>query len=400
MTELKLKVAYQPIASLHAHERNPRKIDEVDFERLKEIIRKFPTFLEVRPILANSSGRVFAGNMRLRAATALGMTEVPVAVVDVSPEEEAELMIRDNVQNGRWDYEILGADFEMADLERYGVDLSDFGNKNTAPVQSVPPPSIPAEITSKLGEIYQLGPHRLLCGSATDKEGVIKLFDGHHAAITFTSPPYNAGKSETLSGNTHTTDNKYQEYDDGGDEDAWANLMTGYFAVARLVSDYVFTNVQSLAGNRTALWKWAGSVAEYFCDIAFWDKGHTAPAMAEKVMNSVVELVFIHSDKKPNRAIRTAEKFRGTVDNIFRIPPQHKNEFADVHAATFPVELPHAFIDTFTKPGDIVYEPFAGTGTTMIAAEQLGRKCYMVELDPRYCDVIRQRYEDFKNRDE
>ncbi len=391
-----LKIEYKPVSFLKTHERNPRKIDEADFERLKASIADNPDFFEVRPILCTPAGRVFAGNMRLRAALALGMQEVPVAVMDVSPEKEKELMVRDNVANGKWDYEILGADFEVGDLERYGVDLSDFGVKNTAPVQDAPAGAPPAEVISKLGEIYEIGPHRLLCGSATDEEAVARLFDGHRAAITFTSPPYNAGTSETLSGNTHTTDNKYQEYDDGGDEDTWGELMAGYFKVALRFSDYVFTNVQALAGNRTAIWKWAGSVAEHFCDVAIWDKGHTAPAMAEKVMNSAFEFIFIHAGKKPNRAIRTAPAFRGTVDNIFRFPPQHKNEFSDVHAATFPIELPHAFIDTFTKEGDIVFDPFAGTGTSMIAADQLGRKCYMVELDPRYCDVIRQRYEDFK----
>lgn len=391
-----LKIEYKPVSFLKAHERNPRNIRERDFEVLKQSIRDNPEYFEVRPILATPTGRVFAGNMRLRAALALGMQEVPVAIMDVSPEKERELMIRDNVQNGQWDHDILGADFEMGELEAWGVDLTDFGVKNTAPVQSPPVPEPPAEVISKLGEVYDIGPHRLLCGSATDEAAIARLFDGHRAAITFTSPPYNAGKSEALSGNTHSGDNKYQEHDDDMEQGDWLELMAGYMREALRVSDYVFTNVQSLAGNRTALWEWAGRNAEGFCDVAIWDKGHAAPAMAENVMNSVFEFIFIHALKKPNRAIRTAEKFRGTLDNIFRIPPQHKNEFSEVHAATFPVELPHAFIDNFTKPGDIIFDPFAGTGTTMIAADQLGRRCFMVELDPRYCDVIRQRYEDFK----
>lgn len=128
-----LKIEYTPVSTLKTHERNPRKIDEEDFERLKKSIIDNPDFFEVRPILATSTGRVFAGNMRLRAALAIGMEEVPVAIMDVTPERERELMIRDNVANGKWDYEILGADFEAAELEAYGVDTSDFGTPSFKP---------------------------------------------------------------------------------------------------------------------------------------------------------------------------------------------------------------------------------------------------------------------------
>ena len=125
-----IKTEYKPISFLKAHTRNPRKIEDKDFAVLKESIKANPDYFEVRPILCKPDGTVFAGNMRLRAAVALGMEQVPVAIMDIPDARVRELMIRDNIQNGQWDADILGADFEIGELQLWGYDLDAFGEKN------------------------------------------------------------------------------------------------------------------------------------------------------------------------------------------------------------------------------------------------------------------------------
>lgn len=126
-----IRVEYVGVSLLKNHDRNPRRIDEQDFEILKTSIKDNPAYFEVRPILCTPDYVVFAGNMRLRAAKALGLKEVPVAVMDIPEDKQRELMVRDNVSNGVWDADILGADYEIAELKGWGYDP--IGSSNMTP---------------------------------------------------------------------------------------------------------------------------------------------------------------------------------------------------------------------------------------------------------------------------
>jgi DNA modification methylase len=260
------------------------------------------------------------------------------------------------------------------------------------------PDAVPENVKTrcKAGDLWQLGEHRLLCGDSTKKEDVTRLMAGEKADITFTSPPYNAGKSESLSGNTHTKGNKYiGGHNDDMDGGSWLSLIQISLEMSRKVSSFQFYNLQQLAGNKIELIDLLYANRKYFADVAIWDKQNTAPAMAENVMNSQFEYVFIFScEKSPNRAIRTGN-FRGNVSNVYSGNPQRNNEFSDTHAATFPVDFPEHFISKFANIEKTVYEPFCGSGTTIIACEKTNRKCYGMEIDPHYCDVIIKRWEDF-----
>jgi DNA modification methylase len=248
----------------------------------------------------------------------------------------------------------------------------------------------PTEAITVLGDLYEIGEHRLLCGDSTDSDAVAKLMNGQKANLSFTSPPYNAGKSEALSGNTHTTDNKYNEYNDNQTKDVYLDLLIGFTNNALLFSEYLICNIQSLAGNKIALIEYLHEYKNNIIDIVIWDKVYGQPAMAENVMNSVWEyMFFISSKEKATRAIPNAN-FRGTVDNIYRGKPNRNNEFSKVHAAVFPIDLPQWGMQ-FTKEKDIILDQFTGSGTTMVAAHQLKRKCYGIELDPKYADVIVKR---------
>jgi DNA modification methylase len=225
-----------------------------------------------------------------------------------------------------------------------------------------------------------------------------KLMDGEIADFMFTSPPYNAGDSEKLSGNTHTDDNKYATYRDDKTSDEYLDLLCGFTNSWLHCTKVMAINLQQLAGNKVAFIEYLNHYKNNFIDMAIWHKGHGAPAMAKNVMNSTFEyIIFLSQEQNPSRAFKISD-FRGTVKNVYEAPPNRNNEFSSVHAATFPLHLPEWAITTFTQNKTIIADCFGGTGTTLIACEKLGRKSRLMELDPKYCDVIVKRWEDFTGK--
>lgn len=229
--------------------------------------------------------------------------------------------------------------------------------------------------------------HFVMCGDST--KDTDKLFDT--ATIAFTSPPYNVGHNLGYKGK----DSKYNESDDNDD---WLNLLSTFQAVQEQKTEFQFINLQFLANNKRQTLEFLFSNVDKFVDVIFWKKLQVAPAMAENVVNSQVECIWVfRNDDKPSRAINTG-KFRGNVTNIVETSSASaENDNADIHNATMPVELASYFVKNFTQKGDSVYDAFIGTGTTLIACEQTDRTCYGMELDPKYTDVIRRRYWKFVN---
>jgi len=384
-----MKTEIISIDLIKSNESNPRFIKDENFEKLVNSIKSFPEMMLIRPLVIDETNTVLGGNMRLKACIELGKTEVPVVrVEDLTEDQKKEFIIKDNVGFGSWDWDILANEWDAEELEEWGLDLPGFVVAEELEAKD-DDYEMPDEIQTDIviGDLFEIGEHRLLCGDSTDSDQVAKLMNGEKADIAFTSPPYNAGKSESLSGNTHTTDNKYNEYNDNQNQSDYLNLLIGFTNNAILFSEYLICNIQSLAGNKVALIDYLYKYKNNFIDVAIWDKGHGAPAMAENVMTSTWEyMFFISSKEKATRAIPNAG-FRGTVPNVYRGKPQRNNEFSNVHAATFPIDLPEWALQ-FTKQGDIIIDQFLGTGTTMVAAHQLKRKCYGMELDPKYCQVI------------
>ena len=376
------------VASIKSNPKNPRLIKDDKFKKLVKSIKDFPEMESVRPIVVNKDMIILGGNMRYKAMIECGYKEVNVEVVDWSEQKQNEFIIKDNVGFGEWEWDEIANSWDMEELEGWGLDLPLFDFKELEAEEDdydVPDGGLATDIV--IGDLFEIGEHRLLCGDSTDSDQVAKLMNGQKADLSFTSPPYNAGKSEALSGNTHTIDNKYNEYNDNQTKDNYLDLLTGFTNNALLNSDYLICNIQSLAGNKIALIEYLYQYKDNFIDVAIWDKGHGAPAMAENVMTSAWEYMFFISSKdKASRAIPNAN-FRGTVPNIYRGKPNRNNEFSNVHAATFPIDLPEWSLQ-FTKENDIILDQFLGTGTTMVASHQLKRKCYGMELDPKYCQVI------------
>lgn len=370
-----------------------------------------------RSIVTDKDGRVIAGNKTLEAAADIGLK---IRVVETTGQElvvvqRNDLDLSDDTGQARklayydnragetglaWDAEIL-----LADLNN-GVDLSGMFNAEELDalldglIEKEPVTDAGAQVDkaaelqkqwgTSLGQIWQLGKHRLACGDCTDKATVERLMQGERAAITFTSPPYNAGETptETQSGKA----SKYKDDEDSKDDDDYLGLLSKFTDAALSFSDYVFVNIQMLSGNKKALISYLFNLLDNLADISIWDKVNAQPAMAHRVMDSRFEFVIVFSHGG-TRAIGTRD-FRGMVHNVYTGQPQRNNEYADSHSATFPLELPSHFIKTFTNSNDIVLEPFCGTGTTLMACEQLARQCRAVEISPAYCAVILQRFAD------
>ena len=345
--------------------------------------------LEKRPIVVDEDMVVLGGNMRLKACKSAGLFEVWVDIAEGwTQEQKDEFIIKDNVGFGEWDWDILANEWDVGELAEWGLDLPDMFDDVEPEAEEddyTEPDNMQVDVV--LGDLIEIGEHRLLCGDSTDSDQVAKLMNNVRASIAFTSPPYNAGKSEALSGNTHTKDNKYNEYNDNQKQSDYLDLLIEFTNNALINADYLICNIQSLAGNKVSLIDYLHHYKNNFIDVAIWDKGNGAPIIAENVMTNVWEYLFFISPKEnATRAIPNAN-FRGSVQNIYRGKPNTNNKFSNLHAATFPIDLPEWALQ-FINYNDIILDQFLGTGTTMVAAHQLNRKCYGMELDPKYCQVI------------
>lgn len=391
-----MEIVQVKITDLKPAEYNPRQLTKDQHKHLTESIKRFGL---VDPIIVNKHpdrlNVVIGGHQRLKIAAELNLKKIPVVYIELELEKEKELNLRLNKNLGEWDFDAMANNFDPEFLFDIGFSEHDLKfNPYPDEEKDDEVPEIPDEPKSKYGEIYQLGQHRLMCGDATKKEDVEKLMDGKNADIVFTSPPYNAGNN-ALGGNKNKIDNRYETYDDKKSQSDWKDLINQSLHIWRNHSTYQFYNIQQLAGNKKSFWEFIYENVEYLADVAIWNKGSGQPAMAKNVMNSRYEYIFIFSrEKEPSRAINTAN-FRGKVSNVVEIKRDEHNKNSKIHAATFPVSFPTYFIKNFTGINNIVADSFIGVGSTLISCEKTGRICYGMELDPKYCDVIRKRYEEY-----
>ena len=403
-----MKITTKLVTELIPYVKNSRTHSD---DQVAQIAASIKEFGWTNPILVDGDNGIIAGHGRLMAARKLGYKDVPtIELADLTETQKKAYIIADNrlALNAGWDNEMLKLEFddlaEMGfDLELTGFSLDEIDALN--PVELTEGltdedaiPEVLENPKTKLGDIYQLGNHRLMCGDSTSIDAVDKLIDGQKADICFTSPPYALGKSVALSGNKSMKkkESAYETHKD--DSDSWANLMDGWWSASLSAVNYGWVvNVQPLAGNKRKLMHWISDRADQLCDIVTWDKGHAAPQMASGVMASRYEWMIILGSENASRAV-PCSNWRGTIQSVYDAPPQRNNEFSSIHAATMPVHVPLWVMEKLCNTAKSVYEPFCGTGTTMIAAEKLKKTCFAMELDPKYCDVIVKRWEDFTGK--
>jgi len=206
------EIEYRKLVELKKLPNNPRTIKKVDMDRLKQSIKDNPDYFEARPlILSNRTGElvILAGNQRYEAAKSLGMDEVPTFLIEgLTPEREREIIIRDNVSNGEWDMDALANEWDIDLLQEWGVsEIKPFKEI----IEDEPAPVDEENTYSIVGDIYQLGEHRVFCGSFEDDEKVRELFGDKKATCTFTDPPYNVAVESRSTGKTIQNDNMAHE---------------------------------------------------------------------------------------------------------------------------------------------------------------------------------------------
>lgn len=370
-----------------------------------------------QPITVDANHVIIKGHGRREAALRLNLDLVPVIITDHLDEHQVmAARIADNklasleydnaklafdvgtLERVNFDLNLTGLGFEEVKTLLSAGDLSVGGVIGGNPGKTDPDqvPEAPPRTNVKFGDIYQLGNHRLMCGDSTDAESVAQLMNGEQAEICFTSPPYNLGENMKLRGpNASGEDSAYLERTDHKTQEEYLEFLKTFTDLALANAQVSFINIQMLAGNKVIFPKYWGHYGEHLVDIMIWDKEHGAPAMAPRVLNSVWEFIFIFAQEHmPKRSIKTGPEFRGNKPNIYRLNPVGKKDpLAKDHGAVFPVQFVQHFLENFSSVS--VLDLFGGSGTTMIAAEKVGRKSFLMELDPFYAFIILRRWAEF-----
>ena len=411
-----MEIVYLSPQELTPYPKNAKKHPDDQVEHIANSIREFGFR---QPIVVDADNVVVIGHGRLLAAQKLGLDTVPVVRADDLSEEQIKaLRLADNKTNeSEWDLselydELAGLalDFDMSD---FGFeDLTGGATEEQTAAEDDFDVDAPVEAKSKKGDIYQLGRHRLMCGSSTDEDDIAALMDGERAKLLFTSPPYS----------------DMREYE-GGKDLSVANLAK-FIACYRPYTDYQCVNlgIQRKNNDISEYWNEYISVARTsgYKMLAWnvWDKGMTGnigqasaffPLRHEWVFVFGTEFFEINLtvEKKPesitnnpgrktkrNKDGTTSENTTGDtskkykqMESVLLMHPVLDNEIRAMHPATFPVGLPAEYIKAMTHKDDIIIEPFGGSGTTLIACETLNRNCRIMELEPKYVDVIIARWE-------
>ena len=386
------KIEYLPIDKVKLNPNNPRQIKDAKFKSLVKSLADCPDLFGARPLLCSDrTGEliVLGGNMRLRAALELKYKEVPVIIMsNLTESQEQEIAIKDNGTWGEFDFDTLANSWSDLPLVEWGIDLPEDWLKKDEPQNAEPQIDKAAELNKvwqvKTGDLFTIGNHRLLCGDSTKAEDVAWVMGGEKADICFTSPPYNLAENAKLSPH-QKGGSKYISDSDDKNEAEYLQFLIEFINNSLLFSDYSFVNIQSLAGNKIVLIDLLSRLKPVYADTLIWDKMNAQPAMAENVLNSQYEFVHVFS-KKANRSIGV-KKFRGTISNVVSIHKQ-ASEIKE-HNATFPIQFAGFFVENFSN--STILDPFLGSGTTMVACQNLNRKCRGIEISPAYCAVILER---------
>ena len=386
---------------------NPRKWSEDDLSRLEDSIRETPELLEARGIIVvPRDGRyvVLGGNMRLAAIRGLGRTEAPCIVLPESTPAEKlrEIVIKDNGSFGEWDTALLSSGWSDLPLDEWGVcaewDEETSGGGDSVSEDDFDEETDAVEARCRLGEIWELGVHRLMCGDSTDTQALETLMGGGLADMVFTDPPYGVAIGDknkllySVQKAGRCTENI--KNDKLSTDELYTILVKAMVNVRNNCKDDACYYVTSPQGGELGLMmmmmmmmKDAGIPVRH---MLIWEKNSATFSLGRLDYEYQHEAIF-YTWTKSHHNYRKGD-YRTTVWKY------DKPRKCDLHPTMKPVELVANCLMDATREGDTVLDVFGGSGTTLIACEQLGRKCRMMELDPHYCDVIIARWEKLTGR--
>jgi len=378
-----------PIAEINPAFYNPRKNlqpGDPEYEKLKKSITEFDL---IEPLIWNKrTNRLVGGHQRLKILKERGDIEVEVSVVDLDEVKEKALNIALNKISGEWDLPSLKDLLEELDTGAFDIEITGFDDKEIEDLMTqfyVPDerddevPEVPEEPISKLGDLYRLGEHRLLCGDATKIDDVERLMDGQKADMVFTDPPYNVNY-------------EYINYEDNKTSEEYLSFANEFYK--RLNENLKDGSVvYIMSGNKYLLE--LGLLFKQlfrFSQILFWVKDN--PTLGNSDYQYNYEAI-LYGWKNTG----THKYYGKSVVPAANLVNRDIGQDKTIHKAQRPVKLVCDYIHNSSLPNQSIIDLFGGSGTTLIACEKLNRKCYMMEIDPHYCDVIVKRWKNFVGKD-
>lgn len=406
---------------------NPRTINVTKYKKLKESIEEDPEMLSLRELLVyfyEGKYVVIGGNMRYRAVKELGYKDVPCKIIpqDTPKDKLRREALKDNNNYGEWNYEELANLWDRDELERCAIDLPPMDGdvkEDEAEEDNFNPASVTGKPKAQEGDIYRLGRHRLICGDSTEPEVLQILMGDQKADLLLTDPPYNvdySSKNEAL--NAADKGNRVQK-DIANDKMEGSAFQDFLFAA--------FNNANPYLKPGGAFYIWHAGTEGLNFKLAVQRVGWELKQILIWVKNNIVlgrqdyqwkhepclygwkpgashyfvarrDLITITEDEALDLNALTKQELKDLLTKVLNLPTTDIHEDKPLRSADHPtmkpLKLMGRLIKNSTRPGEVVLDPFGGSGSTMMAAEQLGRACYMVELDPAYIDVICKRYEE------
>jgi DNA modification methylase len=360
-----MKTITVKINEVKSNPNNPRIIKDDKFKKLVASIKELPQMLELRPIVVNEDMVVLGGNMRLKACKEAGLKEIPIIKAsELNEEQQRAFIIKDNVGFGEWDWDALANEWDAEQLAEWGLDVPNFEGVELDAVEDdfdAPEGGIETDIV--LGDLFEIGEHRLLCGDSTDSNNLDKLLQGKKPELLLTDPPYGIDYGGMLKGKG---DGK-----GGADKNGWKSYDAPDWDKSK-PENGVLQYLCQITENQII---WGGN---YFTDDLpptmgwlIWDKGQRGFSLADG------EMAWTSFDN----ALRIKEYARAKANR------EEKN-----HPTQKPIEIMSwcfEYADRHSKNEiKLVLDAYLGSGSTMVTCHQLNRKCYGMELDPKYCQVI------------
>jgi DNA modification methylase len=478
-----INIYHVKISEVKSNPNNPRIIKDDKFKKLVKSIQEFPQMLELRPIVVNTEMIVLGGNMRLKACKEAGLKEVPIIMADeLTEEQQKEFIVKDNVGFGEWDWDVLANEWDAVQLEEWGLDGFPFEEVTELEAEEDnydEPDNIQVDVV--LGDLIEIGEHRLLCGDSTDSDQVAKLMNGEKADVAHNDPPYgmkkenegvlndNLNYSDLLDFNKEWISLQFTHLKENGSWYCWGideplmdiyseilkpyiaqqkatfrNLITwdkghgqsqnseltrsyatadekclfvmlgvqgfnnnsdNYFEGFEIIREYLNIQRNKLGWNVDKIIKitgktsashyfsksqWSFPTEEHYLSIQTEAKGEAFKKQYEELKKDFDKLNNEY-DKIKKEYYSTRAYFNNTHDNMNNVWhfDRHKREGNEGgHATPKPIPLCERAIKSSCPDNGLVLDVFLGSGSTMVAAHQLKRKCYGMELDPKYCQVI------------
>jgi DNA modification methylase len=357
-----------PINKIKSNPNNPRVIKDDKFKKLVQSLKDLPEMAQVRPIVVNQDMIVLGGNMRLKAMKEAGWKEAPVAVVDWDEDKQRQFIIKDNVGFGEWDWDMLANEWDAESLGEWGLDVPQMNETEIEAEEDdfdVPEGGIKTDIV--LGDLFEIGEHRLLCGDSTDSDAVARLMNGEKADMVFTDPPYG------ISYKSNWATKERERFNEIQNDDVILDILPSIILISKNnIHWYIWTSHQVYP-------IWREKFNEYYKSTIIWSKksGAMGDLTGDYVVNYEMSL-FCHYGRKTLNGKRESAVWELTRDSGIEYE----------HPTQKPITLAEKAINNSSKENDLVFDLFLGSGSTMVAAHQLNRKCYGMELDPKYCQVI------------